>query len=561
MQDPFLNKIIFKKYKINKEIGKGNFGKVYEGTNIQTTKKVAIKIEKKWSTKGQLERECYYLYFLKSPGFPKLISFGKTKTHNILIEELLGKNLNVLQKSQKNNKFSIKDTCMIGLQIIDRLEFLHSKYIIHRDIKPTNFLIGKNNPSEIYIIDFGLAMKYRSSQTKNHIQFTKTKGVTGNFSLLSVNGLKSMQQSRRDDLESLCYMLILFIKGKLPWGDVIGKTTTEIYYKILKLKIKIKEEELCESLPSEFLEFLKYCKKLEFNQNPNYEYLKNLLNNILLKIKEKNDFKFSWIKNEHFKSFSVDREFFRELRINKKKSISPQARLLKKIEISMSNKSIGAKQNILNDTNGKDDIDKNIKINLNLSKRENLPYNYHFGFKKINNANIKTHHHSNSEKIDDCSLTNSIYIFENRLINNKNEKIQEINNNTQFNLKNDPIQSINIKNNIYKRKPINYYKMNHIISLKNLSGGQRIAINNNIKYLHKNINNSSCYNSLNKINQNYKLIYKNHKKINSIDLNSYGNKILKNKIINYRNNKEINSDLFNFINKSGGNSKFTTNIY
>ena len=336
-KDELVNKIIFKKYKIIKLLYSGLCSKVYEGISIITNKPVALKLESRSPyTPKLVERECSYLITLKFQGIPNVLSCGRTKQYNILILELLG---NSLEKLYSIKKFNIKDICMIGLQIIDRLEYIHSKNIIHRDIKPANFLVSCEDPSFIYIIDFGLARKYRSSQTLKHIPYCKVKKLFGNFRYISVNGLKFMEQSRRDDLESLCYMLIEFAKGSLPWTNCGGKTSNEVYYRILKIKTEMKEEILCENLPNEFLQFLKYTKRLKFAEEPNYNYLRGLLNTVLNKIAKENDLDFSWINKNDIKIKSLD-DRKKRIKLGRfslsKKKMSPFVKLLKQIEKSPS---------------------------------------------------------------------------------------------------------------------------------------------------------------------------------------------------------------------------------
>ena len=157
--------IFFNKYKLQKLINKSEFSYVYKGINIINKELVAIKIENRITIQKFLESEAYILFYLKGFGIPNLISFGKSGKYNILVEELLGPSLKeILNLKQIKNGFPIKDICMIGLQGIDRLEYIHSKNIIHRDIKPHNFLIGRKDISIIYLIDFGFARKYKSSK-------------------------------------------------------------------------------------------------------------------------------------------------------------------------------------------------------------------------------------------------------------------------------------------------------------------------------------------------------------------------------------------------------------
>ena len=208
MDENFMhNKLIFKKYKILNLIGKGSFGLVFRGKNMSDNTEVAIKIED-WKKKGNLlETEANFLYFLKGFGIPEVKSFGIYGKYKVLVQNLLGNSLEDIFE-QFNKKFTIKDICMIGIQLMDRFEFIHSKYIVHRDIKPDNLVVDLETNKIIYLIDFGLSKKYRSSRTGNHIKFSKPKRLTGTVRYSSANALTGKEQSRRDDLESIGYVLI-----------------------------------------------------------------------------------------------------------------------------------------------------------------------------------------------------------------------------------------------------------------------------------------------------------------------------------------------------------------
>ena len=170
-------RLFFNKYQTKKLICKTPFSEIYEGINIKDNELVAIKIEQKNRNFNILESEAYYLLNLKGLGIPKFISFGISNGYNVLIEELLGPSLKTLWDIRKNTneKELLKDICMLSIQILDLLEYIHSKDIVHRDIKPANFLIGRKNPKNIYLIDFGLARKYRSSRTGKHIKYINIK--------------------------------------------------------------------------------------------------------------------------------------------------------------------------------------------------------------------------------------------------------------------------------------------------------------------------------------------------------------------------------------------------
>jgi serine/threonine protein kinase len=277
------NKIIFGKYKLNKLIGKGSFGYVFKGLNTQDNSEVAIKVERKDVKTHLLEIESNFLLILKGYGIPELKSYGYSGQFYILVEELLGNNLGEIRKGKT---LTIKDISMLAIQILDRMEYIHSKNIIHRDIKPENFLLGYNNSPIVYIIDFGISREYRSSRTGKHIKFSLTGKLFGTVRYVSFNASRGVQQSRRDDLESIGYMLLYIMKGKLPWQGINMRDhdRKKKYLQMLYLKKNITPEMLCKGLPQEFTEYVKYCKNLAFEQDPDYEYLRNLFRNILKKI-------------------------------------------------------------------------------------------------------------------------------------------------------------------------------------------------------------------------------------------------------------------------------------
>ncbi len=179
--------------------------------------------------------------------------------------ELLGKSLEDIFQSQQK-KFTLKTVCMIGIQMLDRLEFIHSKNIIHRDIKPDNFVLGLDNKSHIiYILDFGLSKKFRSSRTHQHIKFSVNKKLTGTARYASINALRGCEQSRRDDLEAIGYVLMYFLRGSLPWQGLHVNKGEDRYKKILLKKKGTSAEELCKTFPNEFAECINYTRNLEFD--------------------------------------------------------------------------------------------------------------------------------------------------------------------------------------------------------------------------------------------------------------------------------------------------------
>ena len=301
--DELKNTVLLKKYKIIKRIGKGAFGSVFVGKNINKIDYVAIKLELKNQTDTILEREAYILHMLRGFGIPRVISYGHNLKYNILIQELLGKSLDKLL-FKKNKKLSLKDSCMVGIQILDRLEYIHNKSIIHRDIKADNFLIGLKNTEVIYIIDFGLAKQYRSTKTGKHVKYCVNKKWSGTSRFASANTLRGIEPSRRDDMESFCYLLLYLMKGTLPWDKLNETSEINEILIIYKMKQYMPADVMFKELPSQMSDFYKYCKNLGFEQKPNYKYLRKLLISILEYIGEKNDLYFSWIIQNSFKKDS-----------------------------------------------------------------------------------------------------------------------------------------------------------------------------------------------------------------------------------------------------------------
>ena len=208
--------------------------------------------------------------------------------------ELLGQSLENLFQAQ-NKSFSIKTACMLGIQMVDRIEYIHSRKIIHRDIKPDNFVIGRGLKSHIvYVLDFGLSKKYWSSSHKCHIPFCRGKKLTGTARYASINALSGCEQSRRDDLESIGYIIMYFIRGSLPWQGLKINKKEDRYKKICEKKKETSAKDLCSGFPSEFESFVSYTRGLQFTEVPNYNYLRNLLKSIIKKSGSSIDFYYDW---------------------------------------------------------------------------------------------------------------------------------------------------------------------------------------------------------------------------------------------------------------------------
>tara|TARA_B110000971_G_scaffold133699_1_gene136801 strand:- start:3876 stop:4787 length:912 start_codon:yes stop_codon:yes gene_type:complete len=284
------------KYKVLKKIGEGAFGTVYKGVIKGTDNIVAIKIESKESkTINRLKHESLvYEYLRDAVGFPTVYEFLERKHDYVFIMEFLGPNLEELFKFC-DRKFSLKTVLMISIQILNRIEKLHNRGFIHRDIKPDNFLIGVNDKKKgrVFIIDFGLSKKY-ITKTKTHIPYNDNKHFTGSYRYCSIRNHKGIEQSRRDDLESIGYMLIYFLTKKLPWQGLGGSNKNTKKKKIFGVKKNISLEQLCKGIPKEFLLYMKHCRLLKFTDKPNYKLLKKLFITLFKKKNYSLDFVYDW---------------------------------------------------------------------------------------------------------------------------------------------------------------------------------------------------------------------------------------------------------------------------
>lgn len=212
--------------------------------------------------------------------------------------ELMGQSLECLLQKQKQKVFSVKTVAMIGIQMLGLLEEIHNRDIIHRDIKPDNFVISYNDPKKICILDFGLAKRFRSSSTHTHNPMIKNKKLTGTARYASINALQGYEQSRRDDLESVGYVLMYFLRGRLPWQGLVVKGKENKYEKILKKKRETELSALCKGYPKQFEEYLEYTKKLGYEEDPDYGYLRGLLEGVVKENEYGLDNMFDWVRED-----------------------------------------------------------------------------------------------------------------------------------------------------------------------------------------------------------------------------------------------------------------------
>mmetsp|Transcript_15701 Transcript_15701/g.14210 ORF Transcript_15701/g.14210 Transcript_15701/m.14210 type:complete len:354 (-) Transcript_15701:131-1192(-) len=284
-----------KKYRLGRKIGSGSFGDIYLGVNMTTGEEVAIKLESVKTKHPQLLRETKIYRSLHGVvGIPSVRWFGVEGDYNVMVIDLLGKSLEDLF-NDCGRRFSLKTVLMLADQLLCRLEIIHTKCYIHRDIKPDNFLMGRGSRRHmVYVIDFGLAKLYRDPRSHRHIPFKEGKNLTGTARYASINTHMGIEQSRRDDLESIGYVLIYFLRGYLPWQGLKAYTKIQKYEKILEKKNSTSTETLCKGFPVEFKAYFDHVKSLRFEDRPDYDYLKRLFRELFFRKGFTYDNMFDW---------------------------------------------------------------------------------------------------------------------------------------------------------------------------------------------------------------------------------------------------------------------------
>ncbi|XP_066916573.1 casein kinase I [Clytia hemisphaerica] len=283
------------RYKLIRKIGSGSFGDIYLALNLTNGEEVAVKLESTRARHPQLLYESKVYRLLQGGvGIPHVRWFGQEKDYNVLVLDLLGPSLEDLFNFC-SRRFTMKTVLMLADQMIGRIEYVQNKNFIHRDIKPDNFLMGiGRHCNKVYLIDFGLAKKYRENHTKQHIPYREDKNLTGTARYASINAHLGIEQARRDDMESLGYVLMYFNRSSLPWQGLRAATKKQKYEKISEKKMSTPIEALCKGFPAEFAMYLNYCRGLRFEEMPDYMYLRQLFRILFRTLNHQYDYVFDW---------------------------------------------------------------------------------------------------------------------------------------------------------------------------------------------------------------------------------------------------------------------------
>lgn len=428
-QRPQRQHIVGVNYAVGPKIGEGSFGVIFEGENVlarnrntkgQQTQQsapaggprcmgpVAIKFEPRHSDAPQLRDEFRaYRILAGCRGIPAAYYYGQEGMHNVLVLDLLGPSLEDLFE-WCGRKFSIKTTCFCAKQMIARVRSIHEHDLIYRDIKPDNFLISQyqrvlpdgttyksyagscdGDPNLIYMVDFGMAKQYRDPRTKAHIPYRERKSLSGTARYMSINTHFGREQSRRDDLESLGHVFFYFLRGSLPWQGLKAPNNKSKYEKIGLTKQKIDPFDLLQNgqLPKQFAQYLKYTRSLKFEETPDYNYLINLMDDVLRERGLQEDGHYDWMDLNDGQGWDIN--------INKRTNLHGYGNA--NVKPQKNNDSKAAKNNINTDkrhgqnrdsqptNNGYSPVDSASKPQLNTKQKLKL-------YKSLKDENVGNYH-------------------------------------------------------------------------------------------------------------------------------------------------------------------------
>lgn len=287
-----------RRFVLEEKIGSGSFGEVFKAHDMANGRRVAVKREA--TTTGRSPQLIYEMQIIKSldgaVGFCRFFSFWPTDGFNCVAMDCLGLDLNSIF-DRCSRRFTLKTVLMIADQAISRLQFFHEKNVIHRDIKPENFVMGRGPRDNIvHMIDFGLSRSYRDAMVHVHIPERDGRGFLGTVRYASINNHRGIEPSRRDDMEGVAYMLIYFLRARLPWQGVKGGTRQQKLAKVQDIKMMLSTESLCAGIHTVFGRFLDDVRRLEFAERPRYEEYRMMFRTALIEEGFAYDYQWHWLE-------------------------------------------------------------------------------------------------------------------------------------------------------------------------------------------------------------------------------------------------------------------------
>lgn len=266
------------RYTLGRRLGAGSFGEVFACTDEHAGAELAIKLEPAGAKRPSLPREAEVYRLLDGGvGIPKCHWSGVDGDRNALVMDLQGRSLEKLFR-ECGRRLGLRTVLLLAGQMISRLEYVHSKGLLHRDVKPANFVLGLDGAQTLHSIDFGLARPFLVGG--RHVPFREGLRFAGTARFASLGASCGLEPSRRDDMESIGYVLVYLLRGFLPWQGTRGITKTQRNAKISRVKRSTPLAALCAACPPELITYLKYCRNLAFEAKPDYDYLRGLFEGV-----------------------------------------------------------------------------------------------------------------------------------------------------------------------------------------------------------------------------------------------------------------------------------------
>lgn len=282
------------------KLGNGSFGDIFAGVDTWNNVDVAVKLEHVKARHPQLQYEArVYKLLHSSPavvGIPNMYWSGTEGDFHAMVMDLCGPCLEDLF-TYCGRIFTMKTTLMLADQLIHRIEHMHEHHFLHRDIKPENFVMGVGSRAHhVNVVDFGLSKRYYDARLGQHIPYKEGKPLTGTARYCSVNTHLGVEQSRRDDLEAIGFLLIYFAKGSLPWQGLKVADQAQKTARIGEKKIATTLEYLCKDLPPAFLRYMRLVRSLKFEEPPDYDMLRALFSDFFKAEGYRLDYIFDWVE-------------------------------------------------------------------------------------------------------------------------------------------------------------------------------------------------------------------------------------------------------------------------